>query len=246
MTCVVGILCTDGAVIGTDSSATFAHVGRPTIEQPSEKLRVVANRVVVAGTGHMGLGQRFRAIVEQTWKNKVFLNPPVIVAELLCRAMLEDFARTFIKPGDYGALIAFPTSDRVHLCEFDSTNFQPEFKTEYLWYCSMGSAQPITDPFLGLMREVYWQEGRPTVNEAVFAVTWALEHAISVNTGGVNGPARIAVLENKDKGLAQARILDDDHLHEARQDIEEAKRSLRQLRETVQADVPDAPRRRPR
>ena len=48
----------------------------------------------------------------------------------------------------------------------------------------MGSGQPITDPFLALMRSIFWGDGLPTVQDGTFAVTWALEHAIEVNPGG--------------------------------------------------------------
>ena len=39
----------------------------------------------------------------------------------------------------------------------------------------------ITDPFLALMRNVYWKDDLPTLNEGAFAVTWTLEHAIETN-----------------------------------------------------------------
>jgi hypothetical protein len=75
MTAVVGVLCEGGVVVGTDSSATFAHdIGpeqqAPTIEQCMDKLRVVGDSVIVVGTGAVGLGQRFCAIVEKAWKGK--------------------------------------------------------------------------------------------------------------------------------------------------------------------------------
>jgi hypothetical protein len=118
-------------------------------------------------------------------------------------------------------------------------------KTERLWYVSLGSAQTITDPFLGLMRGVFWQSGRPTVKDAVFVVTWAIEHAIEVNPGGVNGPVRIAVLERQGSNFG-ARVVSDDELEEHRQGIEEAKNRLRGFRSDIQgsadsiADVPIA------
>ena len=42
MTAVVGILCSDGIVIGTDSSMTMVAGTFRTIEQSTEKLDVVA------------------------------------------------------------------------------------------------------------------------------------------------------------------------------------------------------------
>ena len=107
----------------------------------------------------------------------------------------------------------------------------------------MGSTQPITDPFLALMREIFWSAGQPSVDEATFAVTWALDHAIAVNPGGVNGPARIAVLK-REGGQFRARLLDGADLEEHRGLIEEAKDRLRKLAEQFGANenAPDVPR----
>ena len=74
--------------------------------------------------------------------------------------------------------MGFSLAGRPYLCEFPVSDFQPEFKTEMMWYCSMGSGQPITDPFLALMREVFWDQGLPTIQDATFAVAWALGRAV--------------------------------------------------------------------
>jgi 20S proteasome alpha/beta subunit len=200
MTAIVGVLCRDGLVIGTDSSMTFGSgMGDRTIEQPAEKLKIYADSIIVAGTGQVGLGQRFGFIVEKAYSEKVFLGtqPCTNVGTELCKRTLTDFSSTGVRPGQYGALVGFVLGDKPYLCEFPVSDFQPEFKTETMWYCSMGSGQPITDPFLALMREVFWSLGRPSVQDATFAVTWALDHAIKINPGGINAPVRIAVLEKR-------------------------------------------------
>jgi 20S proteasome alpha/beta subunit len=65
MTAIVGILCEEGVVLGTDSSATFGAGGIRTIEQPYDKLHVIGGSVAVAGSGPVGMGQRFEAIVKE-------------------------------------------------------------------------------------------------------------------------------------------------------------------------------------
>ena len=87
----------------------------------------------------------------------------------------------------------------------------------------MGSAQGITDLFLGLMRKVFWSKRAPRVQDAIFAVIWALDHAIDLNVGGVNGPARIAMLERGAKGQLNARLLASSELEEHRQAIKNVK-----------------------
>jgi hypothetical protein len=254
MTSIVGVLCKDGIVLGVDSSATFGDGQFKTIEQPTEKLDVIADRIIVAGTGQIGLGQRFCEVTENAWDAKVFGSNPssspgtprsaLWAARELSRLAIEDFKSSYAPAAQYGALVAFPFQGRQYLCEFALRDFQPEMKTERLWYCSMGSAQAITDPFLALMREIYWNDGLPTVQEAAFVVTWTLEHAIQVNPGGVNGPIRIGVLQDLGKNQPTARILADDELDEHRQNIMEAKQILRDYRVRHQPDteVPNVPK----
>jgi 20S proteasome alpha/beta subunit len=243
MTAIVGILCRDGLVIGADSSTTFASgVGSPIIEQPTEKLCLISSCIIVAGTGQVGLGQRFCHIVEAAYQEKVFLGSKhhTSVGSEICKRTLGDFAYTNATKGQYGALVGFLLRDQPYLCEFAVSDFQPEFKTETIWYGSMGSGQAITDPFLALMREVFWDKGPPTVQDATFAVTWTLDHAIQVNPGGINGPARIAVLE-KTSGKYRAKMLDEAELEEHRQNIQQAKERLRAFPALQSADAPGTP-----
>lgn len=245
MTAIVGVFCSNGVIIGTDSSSTFVHDQQlKTIEQPYNKICIIDDRVIIAGTGSIGLGQRFCAIAELAWKEKQFQKPALEVAKLLSHLFIKDLKSTFLESSNYGALVAFTAEGKPHLCEFEVRNFQPEMKTKDLWYCSMGSTQPITDPFLGLMREIYWEDKPPDLYEGVFATTWALDHAIKLNPGGVKGPIRIAILASI-KGQFKAREIEEDELQEHRQHIEEVKDQLREFRKIHKEgpeDIPDVPK----
>ena len=159
MTILVGLLCEDGVVIGSDSSATFVRSDRqPTIEQPTKKVQIVEGRAILAASGAIGLGQRFHAVVEQYWKDgKNKRKDRIQIGKELCTAGLNDFRSTFLDRANLGAILAFSSGDDFHLCEFEAGSFQPEFKNEDLWYVSMGSGQQLCDPFLGLMRKVFWE-----------------------------------------------------------------------------------------
>ncbi|MGH2359351.1 MAG: hypothetical protein ACRDGM_02260 [bacterium] len=244
MTAIVGVFCKDGAVIGTDSSATFTAGQSRTIEQQTEKIHIVDDHIIIACTGAIGLYQRFCAIVGKIWKDNGFTGSEIEVAKRLSRETLQDLAQTFLQPTGFGATIAFPIQHRPHLCEFLPDNFQPELKTNKLWYCSMGSGQQITDPFLGLMREVFWEKGPPSLQEGVFAVTWALDHVITLNPGGVKDPISIAVLEKLGDGKARARRLEPTELAEHRQNVTAAKAHLREYQKKLQpgAPAPDVPK----
>jgi 20S proteasome alpha/beta subunit len=62
MTVIVGILCSDGVVIGSDSALAVGRVGRYTIERQEGnvfKIEIVGDDVITAFTGAAGLAQRF-------------------------------------------------------------------------------------------------------------------------------------------------------------------------------------------
>jgi hypothetical protein len=62
MTVIVGILCSDGVVIGTDSAMVAGRAGRYTIERQDGdvlKIEIIENNIITAVTGAMGLAQRF-------------------------------------------------------------------------------------------------------------------------------------------------------------------------------------------
>lgn len=236
MTSIVGVLSRDGVVVGTDSSATFAQGQMPIMEQPYEKIHIIGDRYIVAGTGQIGLGQRFIDIVQRALDSRALENKSSLdVARELAQRAIQDFANTKVEHNQFGALIAFPTGDKPNLCEFSVVDFQPELKTDKLWFASMGSAQLITDPFLAFIREIYWTDGMPSLAEAVFAVIWTLDHAVAINPGGVNGPVKISVLEQKSNKL-RARILSDEELLEHRENITECKNALRELRNKHQPE----------
>jgi hypothetical protein len=239
MTAIIGVLCKDGVVIGTDSSVTFAFGTFPTIEQLTEKLSIIGDHIIIAGTGQVGYGQRFCDTVQKARDNNIFKEPGLQIVRKLARLHIEDLHFTGARQGEYGAVVAFPSGGRAILCEFAIKDFQPELKPPELWYCSMGSTQPITDPFLGLIREIFWSDGPPTLQEGIFAVTWALEHAINLNAGGVKEPIRLAVLERDRKGQLGDRLLKESELYEQSQAIEAAKTNLREWRQKLQ--TPDQP-----
>jgi hypothetical protein len=229
MTILVGLLCQDGVVIGTDSSATFAHGAMPTIEQQTKKISIISDRVIVAGTGAIGLNQRFTAIAQQLSDNKVFggmqQQSAVAIGKQLSADGIRDFSETGAKLGSYGALVAFPCGPKLYLCELAVIDFQPELKDSNVWYVSMGSGQPIVDPFLGFLRKVFWRDTPPRLNEGKFAVAWALQQAVDLNPGGIKDPICLAVLEYE-KGKPAAHLLDDAEIQEHLNSVQAAEEYL--------------------
>jgi hypothetical protein len=226
--------------LGADSSVTLAAGRAPTIEQPTrEKIQIITNDVLLAGTGQVGMGQRFKFEVEQ---HRDYLKDPHAIngVRRLCHAATENFISTNAEKGQYGAILAFYANGTFHLCEFGIADFQPELKTMENWFVSMGCGQPIADPFLALLHKIFWKNKPPKVNEAVFAVTWVLSHAIEVNPGGINGPVRLAMLTKPDRNV-EARFLDDDELQEHQNNVQGIEKYLQQYGREPPGPAAEAP-----
>lgn len=237
MTILVGIRCQDGVVIGSDSAVTFAHASGSTIEQSTRKIDIFDGSIIVAGTGQVGLGQRFCAQVEALQLGKKLSGiAPTEVGKAMAAAATTDFGQTNTPRGGYGALVAFRTRKELHLCEFATADFQPELKTSDIWFASMGNGQAIADPFLGLMRKVFWKKGMPSLSEGVFAAVWTLSHTIDVNPGGINGPMRLATLTWEPGRIGDkhvARFLDESEVSQHQESVASAERHLASFRDLI-------------
>jgi 20S proteasome alpha/beta subunit len=176
---VVGIKCADGVVVGSDCSTTFSvNQHFRTIEQKAQKTFLVGNDIIFPGTGSVGLGQRFEDVLTQTrqnpqWKETSYQN----LGRIICANAIKDFQSTGAGVGKFGALVAFTCGGEPHLCEFGIEDFQPEFKIGETWFASIGSGQPIVDPFLGLWRRVFFPSKGSCAHleDGVFAAAWALD-----------------------------------------------------------------------
>lgn len=249
MTAIVGIRCSDGVVIGSDSSATFGDGGgNKTIEQSTlRKIEIIGESVIVAGTGAVGHMQRFTAVAQNFWTQKDFMNKSDLeIGKMLSSGGIRDFDQTHtMNRLEFSALVAYPANDQAALCEFPGMQgmFQPEIKkVDDLWFTSAGSGQSITDPFLALLRKVFWPHNAPTVQGGIFTALWALQHACEVNPGGINEPIKIATL-TRHKGKLRAQMLADAELAEHLNMVAEATKHMATFRDILEgkgkpSDVP--------
>lgn len=242
MTAIVGIRCKDGVVIGADSSATFGDGGgRGVIEQStSRKIEIIGESVIVAGTGAVGHMQRFTQVVQNLWSQKHFQGKTEIdIGKMLASSGINDFNQTGAMNNlQFAAMVAYPANDQPSLCELPGGPgiFQPEIKkVDDLWFASTGSGQVITDPFLALLRKVYWPDAAPSVQGGVFMAMWALQHACEVNPGGINLPVKIAVLD-RGKGKLRARMLEEAQLAEHLNMVAEATKHMASFRDILEGE----------
>jgi len=241
MTSIIGVLCADGVVIGSDGSTTLTQGDSPIIEQPAKKISIIDEKLIIAGTGMVGLDQRFKELTSIAWSKKIFSKSkiPDLTQLELCRKLsamtIKNFSETGINPGLYGSLLGFIFNNKPFLCEFDIKYFQPELKTNDIWFSSMGCAQHITDTMLSFFKNIFSEDEPPSLSNGIFYTLWALQHAVEVNPGGVNYPIDISVIQSKNDSF-QARFLDDPELDEHRQNIAEAKKVFLDYRESFSSD----------
>jgi hypothetical protein len=212
VTLLVGIRCSDGVVVAADSASTFASGGgQPTITHPQRKIDIIQEQMIIAGTGEVGLGQRFGAVAQALYQGKQLTGTEFDLTRKLCHATITDFKQTYAPQGQFGALVAFINKNKAHLCEFAVKDFQPELKEDKCWYVSMGSGQALADPYLALMRLTFWSDGPPNLEDGIFAAAWVMRHAILVSPMYLREPAHIAVLSTSEK---KAYLLSEDEMSE--------------------------------
>ena len=224
MTLIVGIRCSDGVVISSDSAMTFG-VGRAhTIVQPfRQKIEIIDDRVILAGTGSIGLGQRFADAIRESWASNALEDLAAVdVGRSLARAAIIDLQQTGATTGAYGALVALPCATGAELIEFASDDLQPEVKADDNWYVSIGSGQPVADPLLGLFRRVFWGDQPPDIRDGLLAATMVLKLACEMAPAGVSAPIHLAMLQHNSAGDYRARRLSREELSEHENNADDA------------------------
>lgn len=246
MTAIIGVLCRDGIVVATDSAATFGigtgnNVIR-TIETLTKKITIVDSRFIIAGTGEIGLNQRFCHFVKSFSDQKKFAagKNSIEASTELAHAVLSNFASTGVTAPNVqlGCLLAFPIGESLHLCEFQFLTLQPEFKNKDIWFVSMGSGQQITDSFLAFLARIFCPKANapPSLSDGIFMATWALSHAIEFNAGGIQGPIQLATLTKGPKGI-EARLYTDEDIEEHKASIIAAEEHLRDYQKSLLSGV---------
>jgi 20S proteasome alpha/beta subunit len=208
MTLIVGIQCSDGVVMASDSAASFAAGVQFTIgQQEMTKVRTLAGVMLYGSSGAVGMQQLICDRIEKYWKANatIFANASTAEAMQKVGAEITKVVTDYIQVGQMlrpegglqtalcKSLFAIPLSGSASLIQFDYSG-APEAATKELPFVALGSGQPIADPFLAFLKRLLWKEREPTVAEGRFAAAWTIQHAIQTNPGGVAGPLQMATL----------------------------------------------------
>jgi hypothetical protein len=205
MTILVGVRCSDGVVIGSDSIAIAAMGQFPLIHLEADaKIQIFDDAVIIASTGSVGYAQRLHHHIDTAVKGHVFKNFTAREATSnISKRMLTDLQGSMAPnwPQDglrFGGLMAAAVKDGPFLAEFGTTDFQAEMKSGKIFFGSMGSGQMLADPFLAFVCRVLWKSEMPTVDYGKFGVYWVLSHTIKLALGKVGLPIRLATLRQVD------------------------------------------------
>jgi hypothetical protein len=209
-----------------------------------KKLISIRDSIILGVSGPVGLGQLFEGSIHQLWDQKKLSGKDSIQGREIIRDsfrphIIREFAcaaETRKAIGDQAAVqgilsstvVALSLSRAPCLFQFDHQG-APEAATEQLPFVSIGSGQPIADPFLAFLRRIFWPTRLPSLTEGVLATLWSLRHAINTNAGGVADPVQIMTLNTA--GAVQE--LDTNDLAEHDQAIEAAERALASFRENI-------------
>ena len=243
MTLLVGVLCSNGAVIAADRQATHGAMGQQ--GQAVTKVRVIHGEALYASSGHNGLGQQLCGVVEskqQEFKNQRY-DANIVRLQDALRPLIDNALNTAglaarvvgnaAAMGDSlcGGLLAAGFKDGLRLVEI-TPQVAVEFMTKDLPFISMGSGKMSADPFLGFLRKVYWPSNLPTIQEGALAAYWTIRHAIDMKVLGVGFDVDVFTIEPSAKTY-RARQLDDAEVAEHIDFIKACEQALRGVREAM-------------
>ncbi|EKR55135.1 hypothetical protein [Leptospira interrogans] len=225
MTIAVGILCSDGVVLASDSCATssttiaigqYANSNINVVESQMRKIRIIPDHSLVIISGDVGLGDRmFHSLVKD--RNEIFeLKKHYLdIGNTIGFKMVEQITNSNPKakeggPFGVGCLFAFCDEGNFRLCEYPSSNFLPEFKSESFCFASIGVATILTEPLLAYASKIIWKHKQPTIEQAKLVAAWAITFAISFNTAGIRGSIQMATLiKNKTSSKIETHHFDE-------------------------------------
>jgi len=227
VTLLVGIVCSDGVVIATDSFATYAQGIIPTIGQQSvTKVQRCGDTMIYAFTGPIGMAQVLSPAFDRLAKGSftdALTTAPVADAMKTVATKVRDELKGFLEGASAIApLVGRETAGATVLCkslvgvcwggrprlfQFDYSG-APEEVTDELCFVALGSGQNIADPFLAFLKRVLlWKNRVPTVAEARLVAAWTVHHVSHTNFGGVGGDLQLATL-TLEKGKPQVNVIE--------------------------------------
>jgi len=200
-------------------------MGQQTVQQPMKKLQLRGGSVIVGVSGPGSLAQRFTGEIERLWAGeqqnlagqapdqvgtriRAVIQPHILQEMQVAQVAAQIVGQVARANAVSGTLVALTLTCGHQLFQFDQQG-SPEFATQHTPFVSVGSGQLTADPFLAFIRDLFWPNRQPTLQEGLFAAHWTVRHGIKTAPGGIADPIQIAVLQNGAvRELTQAELED--------------------------------------
>lgn len=219
MTLIIGIKCSDGVVLGADGAAMISsQIGQFSIQQPIEKkLQVIGdNKAVLAVSGPVALGQKFKSILEDfladsqltspihmgTKQLQQLFWPPVELQMAIAEKAKGCLGQLAIQNALSESIVVLVTSGDLRLLVCDQQCSFEEL--EDISFTAIGSGLNYAFPFLAFLKRVFFPNALPDTRVGVFCTVWSLIHSIKTAPGGIAEPLQIMVITNEDGHLSIA------------------------------------------
>ncbi len=249
MTVVIAFYCSDGIVIAADSMLTPSYGGQAVGHHKGKKIDILPNSLISAYAGDQGQAARFKYLADGLYeKMRGVEGHPISFPIALTTAVINEFRTTGIANVGINTIIAYPYNGSYCCCVFEGA-LQPRLLDKDHYYVALGSGKQGADPFLRFLVDIFCQDGFPNVREATFLCTWAVQHVINTNPGGVDGPIRISVLEQNEANFS-AREITESEIEQHKEAIASIRDNLVDWRKEISGDLdaeatslpPDAPK----
>lgn len=237
MTVIIAFYCVDGVVVAADSMITATvGMGQGAVNvghHHGVKVFSLPGPQVFAFAGDQGQAMRFKALADAHHAFPTTASTPLDYPLAVTQEIVKQFISTGIQNSvNLNVILAFLHGGLSYCCAFEGL-IQPRLLDSQHYYVALGSGKLSADPFLRFLDDIFCQGKQPNVREAIFLATWAVQHVIDVNPGGVAGPIRIAVFEKDQTGVFTARELPDTEMEEPKQAVESAGEALRDWRKNI-------------
>lgn len=234
MTVVVAFLCSDGVVVAADSMITPTMGGISVGHHHGKKISVLNGPQIFAFAGDQGQAARVQVIADFNHALAPGQPSALDYPLLITQAVVNQFNATGLRSFAVNGILAYLHGGLLNCCVFEGDLFQPRLLDTHHFYVALGSGKMSADPFLRFLVDIFCRNSQPNVREGIFLSTWAVQHVIETNPGGVAAPIRLAVFEKNDGGRYIAREVPDTEMEESKQAIESAATALLDWRKNIQ------------
>lgn len=259
MTVIVGILCDGGVAIASDRKATnvaFLPLVEPQPVQISTqaltKIALIGTDTILATSGSPPIGDEYETIIKRYQKNfsgrsyelatkklkdeiRANVNRHWETADLINKAISMAHAYTL---GTCECLLGANFKDGIRLVQI-LTEGTFDIATKDMPVRVIGTGQMQADPFLVFLRNIFWPDRLPTVDEGVLYAIWAVEYASEVGAPNV-GSGINAFSITKYGNRVSAKEVTEVQIKENQDFIREAKDQLRKIADVRHATPADA------